>query len=360
MTFLTMAVVVEDGIDDHSAGLSVIMEEESCASSIFTEPAEDIGSVALVEPTGVTCDSSNQADRDEQLPRKSTGENHKSTRPTQIQIPAAGTKGTITKLFEYKKKLAIVWKRLEKTERRLLMEHDRNFKVLPPPPSPPPLPTEDAPGIPVRITVETKDACVPPAEESPIRKSPPGEIMESDEEPELNVEGPDSPVPDDSSLQDTTSVRDASTDRKDVLEFMLDSLGVDKMCGLDDEVVLEAAIATHPHRQRLRPPSFVVPVSSPLPLTGSPPDDAVLVIPTSSGKEYRTSQEKLVHRALFWSNKLVRHKQKERRHLMIQASSSSFLTVDPFRNEFDDEDDAMEVFDQLASLCDPLEFKSDD
>eukprot|EP00536_Pseudo-nitzschia_multiseries_P011414 jgi/Psemu1/289668/fgenesh1_pg.386_\ len=275
-------------------------------------------------------------------------------------MPIVETKGTAARLFEYKKKLAIVWRRLEKAERRFLQVQETTCKA---PLSPPP-PREEPPNIPVKITVETTDACEPPAEDPPLPGDASGEVMNDEEQPVLEAEVPEKKMPDAAPIRDTKPFESETNKRKDVLEYVLDSLGVDKMCGLDDATVFEAAVAAQSHRQRLKPPVFVVPVSSPLPLPGSPdrgsPDEPVLVTPTSSDKECRASREVLAHKAVFWSKKLVHHQQKERRRLMIQSDLSSFSAIDPFRNGFDDEHEALEVFDQLASLCDPLEFEVDE
>eukprot|EP00536_Pseudo-nitzschia_multiseries_P019403 jgi/Psemu1/60592/gm1.60592_g len=156
MTFVTMSLVVEDEFDDASAGLSVIMEEESCASSMFTEPADDTGTLALMEVTA-TRDYNNEDYSDEKwfpllAPSPVIGSS-KPMPPNPTAMPIVETKGTAARLFEYKKKLAIVWRRLEKAERRFLQVQETTCKA---PLSPPP-PREEPPNIPVKITVETTD-----------------------------------------------------------------------------------------------------------------------------------------------------------------------------------------------------------
>uniref|UniRef100_A0A7S4ALI3 Uncharacterized protein n=1 Tax=Pseudo-nitzschia australis TaxID=44445 RepID=A0A7S4ALI3_9STRA len=383
--------------DDHGSTLSVIPEEESSfisSASTFPSQKETLkggssrATTMVMYKPPATDNNKEEGSSNNKNTNKNTIQNKDG-----LDVPMAidDAKRTAAKLFGYKKKLAIVWKKLEKAERTLDCERERertrgddNNATA----------TKangigEGSGIPVKITVETIDAYGPKPDAGhpfaePLVQKKPGKInlVENDDnDGGLGVVASDIAVRDPISRE--AEPEDRKAERMDVFDYLLNSLGVDKICGLDDAAVLEAAavVAAKQQQTRAHPPKLSIPVSSlssPL-LNGScdhdrddylsegRPNKPVLVTPTSRTIECgfpkvdaHGTDDALANKAVFWNDKLVRHRQRERKRLILRNGFSS-SAIDPFRNEFiDDDDDALDVFGRLASLCDPAEFDVDD
>ena len=397
---MSVAIVdVVDAHDDHGSALSVIPEEELSSissGSTFPSPKETPEGVSS-RATIMVMDEPPATDNNKEEGSTNSNNTNKNTIQNKdgVVVPMAidDAKLTSAKLFGYKKKLAIVWKKLEKAERTLDCEREREHTrgddnnatatkangV-----------GEDS-GMPVKITVETIDAYGPkpdsgrPSEE-PLVQEEPGKINlveNEDNDGGLGVVAPYIVVRDPTSREAEPVGRKA--ERMDVFEYLLDSLGVDKICGLDDAAVLEAAavVAAKQQQTRAHPPKLNISVSSSSSsssqllnsscdhdhdLAEGRPNEPVLVTPTSCAIECGFSEvhahgteDVFANETVFWNDKLVRHRQRERKRLILRHGfSSSSSAIDPFRNEFNDDDDALDVFGRLASLCDPAEFDVDE
>eukprot|EP00532_Pseudo-nitzschia_australis_P010457 CAMPEP_0168241342 /NCGR_PEP_ID=MMETSP0140_2-20121125/22737_1 /TAXON_ID=44445 /ORGANISM="Pseudo-nitzschia australis, Strain 10249 10 AB" /LENGTH=293 /DNA_ID=CAMNT_0008176173 /DNA_START=46 /DNA_END=928 /DNA_ORIENTATION=- len=275
--------------------------------------------------------------------------NNKNTNKNTIQnkdgldVPMAidDAKRTAAKLFGYKKKLAIVWKKLEKADEPWIASVNVNAHVNG---------IGEGSGIPVKITVETIDAYGPKPDAGhpfaePLVQKKPGKInlVENDDnDGGLGVVASDIAVRDPISRE--AEPEDRKAERMDVFDYLLNSLGVDKICGLDSPLLNGSC--DHDRDDYL---------------SEGRPNKPVLVTPTCFPKvDAHGTDDALANKAVFWNDKLVRHRQRERKRLILRNGFSS-SAIDPFRNEFiDDDDDALDVFGRLASLCDPAEFDVDD